>query len=181
MNEQINKYIIFGRRIHTRLLSRVGDKDQSPKALSQSDLGHTNEFEILEEDEVLSRHKWDWAFYLWKLTSSLDSWEYQKLSLLALPKVATSSTFSVIAVFLVTRYLNLRKTLDVFLFFTSHSFTIPLVSFFLSIPMRAFWSSELVRFLSFASSRHTIPISLKAKTGNHVVGKLMGTTGFRRV
>lgn len=57
MNEQINEYIIFGRRIHTRLLSRVGDKDQSPKALSQSDLGHTNEFEILEEDEVLSRHK----------------------------------------------------------------------------------------------------------------------------
>lgn len=82
--------------------------------------------------------------------------------------------------FLLTRYPNLRRTL----FFTPHTFTMLLVSFYLSVPMRVIWSSVLVRFISLASYRNSILSSLKAKTRNildHVSGKLMGTIGFAHI
>ena len=82
--------------------------------------------------------------------------------------------------FLLTRYPNFRRTL----FFTPHTFTMLLVSFYLSVPMRVIWSSVLVRFISLASYRNSILSSLKAKTRNildHVSGKLMGTIGFAHI
>ena len=82
--------------------------------------------------------------------------------------------------FLVTRYPNLRRTL----FFTSHTFTMLLVSFYLSVPMMVIWSSVLVRFISLANYRNSILSSLKAKTRNMldcVSGKLMEIVGFAHI
>lgn len=53
-----------------------------------------------------------------------------------------------------------------------------LVSFFLTTPMKAIWSSVLVRFLSLANYRNLTLINLKVRTRNgldHVSGKLIGS------
>lgn len=62
---------------------------------------------------------------------------------------------------MVTRYPNLRRTLDFSLFLIPRSFIILLVSFNLPVLLRTIQSSVLVKFLSLASYRNSTPVSLK--------------------